>query len=67
MSETEAEELNDEKDDRGDGEEEEGVAEVRDVDGRLEWRGAFGMGKECGLVFSADGRAEDGYGNGGFF
>jgi hypothetical protein len=43
------------------------VAEVRDADRRLGGWGAFGVGEEEGLVFGAGGRAEDGYGDGGFF
>jgi hypothetical protein len=67
MSKNEGEELDQKENDSGYSEEEEGVAEVRDADGRLGWRGACGVGKECGLVFGTDGRAEDGYGDGGFF
>jgi hypothetical protein len=67
MVEAQKEELHEQKDDAGDGEEESGVTEVRDADGRLGWRGAFGVGKEEGLVFGADGWAEDGHGDSGFF
>ena len=67
VAEAEKNELDDEEEEAGDGEEESGVAEVRDADGRFGWRGAFGVGEEEGLVFGADGRAEDGHGDGGFF
>jgi len=67
MADAEKNELGEQKDDAGDGEEESGVAEVGDADGRLGRRGALGVGIEEGLVFGADGRAEDGHGDGGFF
>jgi hypothetical protein len=67
MPDAQKEELNEQKEEAGDSEEESGVAEVGYADGRLGGRGAFGVGEEEGLVFGADGRAEDGYGDGGFF
>jgi hypothetical protein len=67
MADAQKNELDEQEEDAGDGEEEGGVAEVGDADGRLGGRGAFRVGKEEGLVFGADGRAEDGHGDGGFF
>ncbi len=60
-------ELGEQEEDAGDGEEEGGVAEVGDADGTFRGRRAFGVGEEEGLVFGADGRPEDGDGDGGFF
>jgi hypothetical protein len=59
--------LDEQKEETGDGEEENGVAEVGDAGGRLEGWCAFRIGEEHGLVFGADGRAEDRHGDGGFF
>jgi hypothetical protein len=67
MADAQKKELNEQKEAAGDNEEENGVAEVGDADGRLGGWGAFGVGEEEGLVFGTDGRAEDGYGDGGFF
>jgi hypothetical protein len=60
-------ELDEQKEEPGDGEEEKGVAKVRDADRRLGGWGAFGVREEEGLVFGADGGAEDGHGDSGFF
>jgi hypothetical protein len=59
--------LDDEKEEPGEGEEEGGVAEVGDADGRFGGWCALGVGEEEGLVLRADGRAEDRHGDGGFF
>jgi hypothetical protein len=67
MIEAQKKELDEQKDQAGDGEEESGVTEVRDADGRLGRRSAFGVGKEERLVFGGDGRTEDWNGDGGFF
>jgi hypothetical protein len=67
MVDAEKDELDEQEEDSGDGEEEDGVAEVGDADGRLGRRSALGVGKEEGLVFGTDGRTEDGHGDGGFF
>jgi hypothetical protein len=66
MADAQKNELDDQKEEAGDDEEESGVAEVRDADGRLGGWGALGVGEEEGLVFGADGWAEDGHGYGGF-
>jgi hypothetical protein len=57
----------DKKEDAEDSEKEESVAEVGDTDRRLGGWGALGVREEEGLVFGADGRAEDGHGDRGFF
>jgi hypothetical protein len=67
MSEAEQEELGDKENDAGDGEKEEGMAEVGYTDWRLGGWGSLGVGEEEGLVFGTDGRAEDGNGDRGFF
>ena len=67
MADSQEDELDDEKKEAGHGEEESGVAEVGDADGRLRGWGAFGVRKEDCLIFGADGRAEDGHSDGGFF
>jgi hypothetical protein len=67
MIEAQKKELDEQKDQAGDGEEESGVTEVRDADGRLGWRSALGVGKEQRLVFGRDGRTEDWNGDGRFF
>jgi hypothetical protein len=67
MIEAQKKELNEQQEDAGYGEEESGVAEVRDTDGKLGRRRAFGVGKEERLVFGRDGRTEDWNGDGGFF
>jgi hypothetical protein len=67
MVEAQKKELDEQQEDAGDGEEESGVAEVRDADWRLGGWGALGVGEEEGLVFGADGWAEDWHGDGGFF
>ncbi len=67
MADAQKYELDEQKEEAGHGEEENGVAEVRDTDRRLGGWCAFGVGEEEGLVFGAGGRTEDGYGDGGFF
>jgi hypothetical protein len=67
MVDAQKDELDEQEEDAGDGEEEDGVAEVRDANGRLGGWGALGVGEEHCLVFGADGGAEDGHGDGGFF
>jgi hypothetical protein len=66
MADAEQDELGDKEEETSDGEEESGVAEVRDAGGRVCGWSAFGVREEEGLVFGADGRAEDGHGDGGF-
>jgi hypothetical protein len=67
MADAQKNELDDQKEEAGDGEKEGGVAEVGDTDRRLRRRCALGVGEEESLVFGADGRTEDGDGDGGFF
>jgi hypothetical protein len=67
MAEAQKKKLDEQQEDAGDGEEESGVAEVRDADGGLGgWR-AFSVGKERGLVLGTDWGPEDGHGDGWFF
>jgi hypothetical protein len=67
MADAQKNELNDQQEETGDGEEKRGVAEVGDADGRLGGGRALGVGEEEGLVFGDEGRAEDWHGDGGFF
>jgi hypothetical protein len=67
MADSKKNELDEQKEEAGDGEEESGVAEVGDAHRRLGGWCSLGVGEEEGLVFGADGWAEDGYGDGGFF
>ena len=66
MSEADKDKLGKKKEQTGDGKEEDGVAEVRDADGRVGRRCAVGVGEEQGLVFGANGRPECWNGDGWF-
>jgi hypothetical protein len=66
MDESQKKELGEQEQEASNGEEEQGVAEVRDAHGRVRGWSSFGVGKEEGLVFGTDGGPEDGHGDGGF-
>jgi hypothetical protein len=66
MADAQKNELDEQKEDAGDGEEESGVAEVGDADWKITGWCALGVGEEECLVFWADVWAEDGHGDSGF-